>query len=297
MSQTVPAVSGTPRHPLGRRRVPRSLVSARDHLLNPVAMTNPAADGRRPDSVTAFIEDFGATLQRHNLSLRAAEQRVPWSKSTISRAINGTTLPKLELVLDVLTAAGVPAADLDTWKSRHAALSTAPLPAPQPTAQPVPRRRLVLAGLTIALTAAAVASLATLLINQNPSAANPPTSTTVSRPMALEVQNKVALGAADLREDTTPVYLSTRTIGSCSRQGCKLEGTEMTSGALLVATCHTVGAELVNYNLDAPDSKTNPHAVRSSLWYRVRTPDGATGYLSEVYVLPRDRGGLGLPTC
>ncbi|MFD4639784.1 helix-turn-helix domain-containing protein [Lentzea sp. NPDC058436] len=264
-------------------------------------MTNPPA--RRPDdTVTAFLADFAATLQRHNLSLRTAEQRVPWSKSTISRAINGTVLPKAELVVDVLTAAGLPAHELDAWRARHAALAAAPAPAEAPTPSPAPpptRRRLLMTAAATALTAAAVATLATVLITQDSSTATPPSTTTppASRPMALEVQNKVALGATDLREDTSPVYLSTRTIAACSRHACKLEGTEVTSGALLVATCHTIGAELVNYNLDAPDSKTNPHATRSALWYRVRTSTGATGYLSEVYVLPRDRGGLGLPTC
>ncbi|MEV6237807.1 helix-turn-helix transcriptional regulator [Lentzea sp. NPDC051838] len=265
-------------------------------------MTNPPVNGRRPDdTVPAFLADFAATIQRHNLSLRAAEQRVPWSKSTISRAINGTTLPKPELIVDVLTAAGLPAQEITAWKARHAALAAEPVAAPEEVVPPVPvpRRRLIVAGIAIALTAAALATLGTLVITQNRSTANPPSSTTpqADRPMVLEVQNKVALGASDLREDTTPVYLSTRTIGSCSRHGCKLEDTEVTSGALLVAVCHTVGAELVNYNLDAPESKTNPNAARSTLWYRIQMPGGSSGYLSEVYVKPRDRGGLGLPNC
>ncbi|MFD4675450.1 helix-turn-helix domain-containing protein [Lentzea sp. NPDC058450] len=260
-------------------------------------MTNPQSPDRRPDdSVTRFLEDFAATVQRHNLSLRAAEQRVPWSKSTISRALNGTTLPKLNLVLDVLKAAGLPPEELEPWKTRHTELATTKPPEP-PQAPPAPPRRPALTTAAAALTAATLATVTTLLLTQDSTATPQQTTQPTTRPMALEVQNKVALGATDLREDTTPVYLSTKTVGSCARNNCKLEGTEVTSGALLVATCHTTGAELVNYNLDAPDSKSNPNAARSTLWYRVRTPNGISGYLSEVYVLPRDRGGLGLPPC
>jgi hypothetical protein len=71
----------------------------------------------------------------------------------------------------------------------------------------------------------------------------------------------------------------------------------MASGALLAAACQTTGNEMVNYNLDSAASRSNPHRVRSNLWYRVTLPDGRSGYLAEIYVAPRDRGGLGLAVC
>ena len=44
-------------------------------------------------------------------------------------------------------------------------------------------------------------------------------------------------------------------------------------------------------------SRDNPHRAHSTLWYRARFPDGRAGFLSEVYVDPASRGGLGLPDC
>ncbi|ALE80371.1 hypothetical protein WY02_20340 [Pseudonocardia sp. AL041005-10] len=110
------------------------------------------------------------------------------------------------------------------------------------------------------------------------------------------VQNKVALGAEDLVEDSGPAYLSSRAIAFCGPRGCKEDGTDVVSGALLPATCTVVGERMWNYNLDSPAAH-NPHRVESALWYRVTWPDGRSGYLSEVYLEPASRGGLGLPAC
>ncbi|WP_226367282.1 hypothetical protein [Pseudonocardia sp. ICBG162] len=65
---------------------------------------------------------------------------------------------------------------------------------------------------------------------------------------------------------------------------------------MLPATCTVVGERMWNYNLDSPVAH-NPHRVESELWYRVTWPDGRSGYLSEVYLEPGSRGGLGLPAC
>lgn len=41
----------------------------------------------------------------------------------------------------------------------------------------------------------------------------------------------------------------------------------------------------------------NPNVAASALWYRVQGAGGRRGYLSEDYVTPVYRGGLGLSEC
>jgi hypothetical protein len=116
---------------------------------------------------------------------------------------------------------------------------------------------------------------------------------------AIVVQNKVALGPDSLVEDTTPAYLSTLALAYCAQpsRNCKVAGTEMSSGAAVVANCWTRGQMMWNWDLSDPTAQANPNRVRSDLWYRASFPDGRTGYLSEVYVERGDRGGRGLPRC
>jgi hypothetical protein len=116
---------------------------------------------------------------------------------------------------------------------------------------------------------------------------------------AIEVQNKVALGADRLVEDRTPAYLSTEALAYCASpsRSCKVPGTEMVSGAAVVANCWTTGQMMWNVDLADPDQARNPERAQSDLWYRVSFPDGRTGYLSEVYVVRGDRGGRDLPRC
>ncbi|MFC5061705.1 helix-turn-helix domain-containing protein [Actinomycetospora atypica] len=116
---------------------------------------------------------------------------------------------------------------------------------------------------------------------------------------AIEVQNKIALGADRLVEDRTPAYLSTEALSYCASpsRSCKVPGTEMVSGAAVVASCWTRGQMMWNVDLADPDQARNPDRVQSDLWYRASFPDGRTGYLSEVYVARGDRGGRGLPRC
>ena len=116
---------------------------------------------------------------------------------------------------------------------------------------------------------------------------------------AIEVQNKVALGADRLVEDRTPAYLSTEALSYCASpsRSCKVPGTEMVSGAAVVASCWTTGQMMWNVDLADPEQERNPDRVQSDLWYRASFPDGRTGYLSEVYVVRGDRGGRDLPRC
>ena len=83
-----------------------------------------------------------------------------------------------------------------------------------------------------------------------------------------------------------------------SGRDCRIAGTEMATDALLVATCQIPdGIEMVNYHLDGPFPE-NPNRVKSRHWYGIALPHNRqTGFLSEVYVRPRDRGQRGLPRC
>jgi hypothetical protein len=125
-------------------------------------------------------------------------------------------------------------------------------------------------------------------------ASAPPKSTKLA---VIVVQNKVAMGRSDLIEDSTPAYLSSRPVPSCSRNGCVMPGTLMSSDVALVADCYVPAAMMWNYNLDSSEVQTNPNRAGSKLWYHVVLPNGAGGYISEVYIAPAYRGGLGLPKC
>lgn len=111
------------------------------------------------------------------------------------------------------------------------------------------------------------------------------------------VQNKVAIGSSKLLEDTTPAYLSRRPVPRCSIEGCEIQGTDMYSGAVLPVSCWKRGAQMTNENTQSPGISRNPHGATSSRWYRGIWPNGKSGFLSEVYIEPKYRGGLGLPQC
>jgi hypothetical protein len=120
----------------------------------------------------------------------------------------------------------------------------------------------------------------------------------VSKSAVITVQNMVAAGAHGWTEDASgPAYLSTHPVARCASLGCKIFGTEMSTGASLTAVCHVQGQKMTNADEGSPGIDKNPDVVRSALWYGVRRPDGSLGYISEVYIESEDRGGLGLPEC
>lgn len=117
-------------------------------------------------------------------------------------------------------------------------------------------------------------------------------------PVVVVVQDMIATGRSGLIEDTTtPAYLSSKPIPSCSSKGCEIPQTQMSSGVVLQATCKIQGARMTNENLASAGIAHNKGGIISSLWYRCIFANGAAGYLSEVYVAAAYRGGLGLPTC
>ena len=162
-----------------------------------------------------------------------------------------------------------------------------------------PRRLIPYAAIAL-ITAVVVAAATTAIVKSTESNASGNTLVATQRhpyAVVITVQNKVALGPDSLIEDSTPAYLSSTPVPYCSRLGCEVPGTQVSSGAMLVAVCYTHGAEMYNYNLDSTASQNNPNRASSSLWYKVVFPDGRSGYISVVYVVASNRGGMGLAIC
>ncbi len=246
------------------------------------------------------------------------------SRTALAEAAGGDHLPTWETVAAFVTACrGNPAAWRIRWEQVRDELREAASSAPEeaqappakgetaasgspelehadpPAADLRIRLRRALPFAATAVVAATIATVATVgvMVTTNGSLTLPSAQEQVQPMAVITVQNKVALGPSQLIEDSTPAYLSIKAIPYCANNGCKISGTEVSSGAMLVATCHVGGTEMFNYNLDSSESKQNPHRAASALWYRAVFPDGRAGYISEVYIMPEDRGGKGLPQC
>jgi hypothetical protein len=115
----------------------------------------------------------------------------------------------------------------------------------------------------------------------------------------LVVQDKYASGPMFLGEDPKPAYLSTRPVPRCADEtiNCTVPGTELHSGDRLVAECVVAGDEMTNADLTSEGISGNPNVATSELWYRAHEAGGPSGLISEIYVVPEQRGGMGLPSC
>ncbi|MEJ2887319.1 hypothetical protein [Actinomycetospora aeridis] len=260
------------------------------------------------DSPARFCADFRDALRARDVSFRRAEELSGWGKSTIATATRGPGLPNADLVSDVLGAVGLEPDEVAAWQARHARLREPDAPrddppppagpppaAPPPPARPGParrstRRRLEIVVFTVLV--ALVAGLATALVLVLAAAPDPPTDRTVV------VQNRVAIGDGALVEDRTPSYLSSRPVARCANMpGCKIPGTDVGSGFTFEAVCQLTGEVITNADVTSTNIGQNPNAAVSELWLGARAPDGRVGYISEVYLAPAYRGGLGLPAC
>lgn len=187
--------------------------------------------------------------------------------------------PQSSPVTEPVTADIVPTADADLRASR------------------TPRRRGLWTLVTIAGVVAGIVAV-TVVIAVVTSRPDPGAG---AQAVAKEVvvHNKYASGPAFVGEDSTPAYLSTRPVPRCrnERVDCRIPGTDLWSGDRLLAECTVLGAEMTNADWASEGISANLNAVVSDLWYRARHPDGPSGLISEVYVEPAHRGGLGLPPC
>lgn len=111
------------------------------------------------------------------------------------------------------------------------------------------------------------------------------------------VDNRVTNGPTAMREDDVPAYLSTQTRPTCRLNGCMIDGTMVSSGASLLATCQTQGSRMTNGQDNSAADDANPGLYTSSLWYGIRWPDGRFGFISDIFIRADHRGGLGLSGC
>lgn len=112
------------------------------------------------------------------------------------------------------------------------------------------------------------------------------------------VDNRVTSGKR-MREDKEPARLTTKPVAGCERRGCDIPNTERVSGhSFNAAVCQRRGEEITNGDNNSSADDDNPRLVTSTRYYGVRLMASDTfGYVNEVWIARRDRGGLGLPTC
>jgi hypothetical protein len=114
----------------------------------------------------------------------------------------------------------------------------------------------------------------------------------------IQVFNRTTRGPR-LRDDDELVWLTTKPVRDCRDKGCNIAGTERdTGGAYDSAVCQIKGQRVINHDTTTEADNRAPGRFGSSRWYGVRLPASRVfGYVSEVWIHPRDRSGLGLPTC
>jgi hypothetical protein len=99
-------------------------------------------------------------------------------------------------------------------------------------------------------------------------------------------------------DDSHPAYLSTVPRNFCKDADCAVPGTDVLTGATIgPAVCQRGGAQATNGDEGTTVDDKNSGLYISDTWYGVRQPDNTIGYISDVWVRPSQRGGLGLPDC
>lgn len=132
-----------------------------------------------------------------------------------------------------------------------------------------------------------------------PATTSPAKPVTPSAPTrrVITVDNRVTNGMG-MREDPTPVRLTTQPWIRCGSRGCNIVGTERSSGGTFdAAVCQRTGERTTNGDDTSPADDANPLRFESTRYYGVRLANGTFGYVSEVWIRAADRGGLGLPSC
>lgn len=245
------------------------------------------------------------------------------SKTALSEAAGGDHLPTWETVEAYVSALGRdPAAwrcrweeaqDQERGRRERGVVPVAMEPASAaPDGEDVPTRRYSAARLklsrpsvrvlTVAVSSAGVAGALSLLVaaswdHGHGHGHGPAGATLHSGPVAVVVQNKVAIGPRALPEDSTPEYLSTKPVSRCDERGCEVPGTKMWSGAIIPVVCQMTGAWMTNEDLASKGVAQNPGRASSTLWYRAELSTGKVGYISVVYLRARYRGGMRLRRC
>jgi len=111
------------------------------------------------------------------------------------------------------------------------------------------------------------------------------------------VDNRVTRGL-NMGEDPTPLRLTTKPWINCLIRECAIGGTERTSGETYdAAICWKRGERTTNGDDSSTADDDNPNLHTSTRYYQVQLADDTYGYVSEVWLTRRDRGGLDLPPC
>lgn len=114
----------------------------------------------------------------------------------------------------------------------------------------------------------------------------------------IQVYNRVTSGPRKMREDKSPVYLSTKPVIFCAERHCRIPGTNRQSGDTYdAAVCQRLGERTTNGEDASRIDNHNPGLFSSRLYYGVRLDEETFGYVSVVWINPKQRGGLGLPSC
>lgn len=122
-----------------------------------------------------------------------------------------------------------------------------------------------------------------------------PSSQPDSPGRTLIVDSRVTNGPS-MREDLNPVQLLDRPAATCTTP-CAIPNTARTTGGFIDDVyCQTFGPRVTNGDDTSSADDENPELAESRWYYGARI-NGITGYVSEVWVRPADRGGLGLPIC
>ena len=279
----------------------------RGGLLPPADVLPGEAMGRpeRPlDPAAGPVQAFAAELrllrqQAGNPKYLQMQRQTGRSRTALAEAAGGDNLPTWETVEAYVRACG---GDLARWQARwaqaHDALrSQRGQAAPQGIAASGPPRPPRASRFQRWLTAAAIAALLATAVPATLRGFRPASKVATVPPVIVVVQDKVATGRSGLVEALNPAYLSRKPIPSCATSGCEVPRSQLWSGVVLRATCQTQGAKMTNEDLASAGIARNKSGIISSLWYRCILPNGAAGYLSEVYVAAAYRGGQGLPAC
>jgi hypothetical protein len=226
------------------------------------------------------------------------QRRTGRSRTALAEAAGGDHLPTWETVEAYVRACG---GDLAQWHARWVQARDATHPprgeAPHGLAVAAPPRRPRASRFHRWLTASVIAAVLAFAVSSTLYGFRTAGRVAIRRPVIVIVQNEVAIGPARLIENPTQAYLSSRPVPSCSAKGCEVPVSQVLSGTPLQVTCQIRGATMTNKDLASPGIARNDNGVTSSRWYRCLLPNGAAGYLPEVYVAPAYRGGQGLPTC
>lgn len=122
----------------------------------------------------------------------------------------------------------------------------------------------------------------------------------VKRPagVVLRVDNRTTSGR-QVREDPARLPLTTRPVPNCGRRGCVVQDTPTWESDQQIdrAVCQQQGERITNGNDTSKADDDNPLLDDTTLYYGVSLKDGTSGYVAEIWIARKQRGGLSLPPC